>query len=180
MFTGRCGTSLDHGVVAVGYGTEDGGQDYWLVRNSWGAGWGEAGYIRMARNVGARAGKCGIAMEASYPVKTGPNPSPSPPPPAAVPCDRYSSCPAGSTCCCTYGVRSTCLAWGCCPAEGATCCRDRATCCPADHPVCNAKARTCARSRSSQETVEALLRFPAKRHRGSLIADELLDSVFSI
>ena len=179
MFTGRCGTSLDHGVVAVGYGTED-GQDYWLVRNSWGAGWGEAGYIRMARNVSARAGKCGIAMEASYPVKTGPNPGPSPPPPPAVPCDRHSACPAGSTCCCTYGVRSTCLAWGCCPAEGATCCRDRATCCPADHPVCNAKARTCARSRSSQETVEALLRFPAKRHRGSLIADELLDSVFSI
>ena len=180
MFTGRCGTSLDHGVVAVGYGTEDGGQDYWLVRNSWGAGWGETGYIRMARNVSARAGKCGIAMEASYPVKTGPNPGPSPPPPPAVPCDRHSACPAGSTCCCTYGVRSTCLAWGCCPAEGATCCRDRATCCPADHPVCNAKARTCARSRSSQETVEALLRFPAKRHRGSLIADELLDSVFSI
>ncbi|KAG2552792.1 hypothetical protein PVAP13_9KG484800 [Panicum virgatum] len=76
VFTGRCGTSLDHGVVAVGSGTEDGGQDYWLVRNSWGAGWGEAGYIRMARNVSARAGKCGIAMEASYPVKTGPTARP--------------------------------------------------------------------------------------------------------
>ena len=168
-------------MVAVGYGTED-GQDYWLVRNSWGAGWGEAGYIRMARNVSARAGKCGIAMEASYPVKTGPNPGLSPAaPPPPVPCDRYCSCPAGSTCCCTYGVRGMCLAWGCCPAEGATCCKDRATCCPADHPVCNAKARTCARSRSSQDTVEALLRFPAKRQRGSLIAEELvIDSVFSV
>ncbi|CAL5070668.1 unnamed protein product [Urochloa decumbens] len=180
VFTGRCGTSLDHGVVAVGYGTED-GQDYWLVRNSWGADWGEAGYIRMARNVTARAGKCGIAMEASYPVKAGPNPGPSPPSPApSVACDRYSTCPAGSTCCCTYGVRNMCLAWGCCPAAGATCCKDRATCCPADHPVCNARTRTCAKSRNSPDTVEALLRFPAKRQRAALIAEEIVDSVFSI
>ncbi|CAN6269755.1 unnamed protein product [Urochloa humidicola] len=182
VFTGRCGTALDHGVVAVGYGTED-GQDYWLVRNSWGADWGEAGYIRMARNVSARAGKCGIAMEASYPVKAGPNPGPSPPSPAPAPpvaCDRYSSCPAGSTCCCTYGVRNMCLAWGCCPAEGATCCKDRTTCCPADHPVCNARTRTCAKSRNSPDIVEALLRFPAKRQRASLIAEEIVDSVFSI
>ncbi|RCV15130.1 hypothetical protein SETIT_3G033000v2 [Setaria italica] len=170
VFTGRCGTSLDHGVVAVGYGTED-GQDYWLVRNSWGADWGEAGYIRMARNVIARAGKCGIAMEASYPVKAGPNPGPSPAPPSPSPaspvvCDRHSTCPAGSTCCCTYGVGGMC--------------KDRATCCPASHPVCNAKARTCAKSRNSPDTVEVLLRFPAKRQRGSLIAEELVDSVFSI
>ncbi|CAL5014244.1 unnamed protein product [Urochloa decumbens] len=178
VFTGRCGTALDHGVVAVGYGTED-GQDYWLVRNSWGADWGEAGYIRMARNVSARTGKCGVAMEASYPVKAGPNPSPSPPAPS-VACDRYSSCPAGSTCCCTYGVRNMCLAWGCCPAKGATCCKDRATCCPPDHPVCNARTRTCAKSRNSPDTVEALLRFPAKRQRAALIAEEIVDSVFSI
>ncbi|CAO2044167.1 unnamed protein product [Urochloa humidicola] len=120
-------------------------------------------------------------MEASYPVKAGPNPGPSPPSPApAVACDRYSSCPAGSTCCCTYGVRNMCLAWGCCPAKGATCCKDRATCCPADHPVCNANTRTCAKSRNSPDIVEALLRFPAKRQRASLIAEEIVDSVFSI
>ncbi|MED6134010.1 hypothetical protein PIB30_033534 [Stylosanthes scabra] len=73
VFTGRCGTSLDHGVVVVGYGTEH-GLDYWLVRNSWGKNWGEGGYFKVQRNVrGTNTGKCGIAMEASYPVKKGAN-----------------------------------------------------------------------------------------------------------
>ncbi|KAG6666187.1 hypothetical protein CIPAW_01G014000 [Carya illinoinensis] len=72
VFTGECGSELDHAVVAVGYGTEN-GADYWLVRNSWGANWGEDGYIKIERNaVGTFTGKCGIAMEASYPIKTTP------------------------------------------------------------------------------------------------------------
>ncbi|KAI8032747.1 Cysteine proteinase RD21A [Camellia lanceoleosa] len=66
-----CGTAMDHPVAVVGYGTEN-GLDYWMVRNSWGTGWGENGYVRMERNVAdAHTGKCGIAMEASYPVKNG-------------------------------------------------------------------------------------------------------------
>jgi C1A family cysteine protease len=40
---------LDHVVVLVGYGEEN-GQKYWLVRNSWSAGWGEHGYIRLYRS----------------------------------------------------------------------------------------------------------------------------------
>ena len=45
-----CGTSINHAVILVGYGTDLATQkDYWLVRNSWGASWGEAGYIRLAR-----------------------------------------------------------------------------------------------------------------------------------
>ncbi|CAL8134903.1 unnamed protein product [Prunus armeniaca] len=68
IFTGQCGKNLNHGVTAVGYG-EDSGKKYWIVKNSWGPDWGESGYIRMTRDSVDKKGTCGIAMQASYPVK---------------------------------------------------------------------------------------------------------------
>ena len=69
VYTGECGTELDHGVAVVGYGATNDGTKYWIVKNSWGTDWGERGYIRMVRDINAAEGICGIAMEASYPVK---------------------------------------------------------------------------------------------------------------
>ena len=68
VFSERCGTELNHGVTVVGYGAKD-GEKYWLVKNSWGTDWGESGYVKIHRGSGEGRGTCGIAMEASYPVK---------------------------------------------------------------------------------------------------------------
>ncbi|XP_043687547.1 senescence-specific cysteine protease SAG39-like [Telopea speciosissima] len=68
VFTGECGTDLDHGVTLVGYGKTQKGTKYWLVKNSWGTDWGEDGYVKIKRNVRAKEGLCGIAMDASYPI----------------------------------------------------------------------------------------------------------------
>ena len=63
-----CYTSLDHGVLAVGYGTEN-GQDYWLVKNSWSDTWGMGGYVKIARSSSTNdPGICGIAMDPSFPT----------------------------------------------------------------------------------------------------------------
>jgi C1A family cysteine protease len=61
----ECGTKLDHVVNVVGYGNEN-GQDYWIVRNSFGTQWGEQGYIRFAMQEGQ--GVCGINMKGTFPM----------------------------------------------------------------------------------------------------------------
>jgi len=61
----KCGTTLDHAVLAVGYGTEN-GQEYWVVKNSWNTTWGDQGYIRMAIQAGN--GVCGVQMEPEFPT----------------------------------------------------------------------------------------------------------------
>ena len=63
----QCGTNLDHGVLIVGYG-EDNGKMFWTVKNSWGDGWGDEGYIKLARTESENdPGICGVAMQPSLP-----------------------------------------------------------------------------------------------------------------
>lgn len=74
VFSNRfCGTGLNHGVTAVGYGTDSAlKKDFWIVRNSWGGSWGETGYIRMDREIQPKTGICGICMASSYPQVSAP------------------------------------------------------------------------------------------------------------
>jgi C1A family cysteine protease len=69
VYTGSCGDTLDHAVLAVGYGTLN-GEKYYKVKNSWGTTWGDNGYILLGRDSSYNNGngQCGILLQASYPV----------------------------------------------------------------------------------------------------------------
>ncbi|KAK8515456.1 hypothetical protein V6N13_139565 [Hibiscus sabdariffa] len=61
-----CGSTsqdVNHAVLAVGYGVEN-GVPYWLIKNSWGANWGDNGYFKMEMG----KNMCGVSTCASYPV----------------------------------------------------------------------------------------------------------------
>lgn len=62
VITSGCGDQLDHGVLAVGFGTTDDGQDYFIIKNSWGPNWGDKGFVKIAPD------QCGVTMSPSYPV----------------------------------------------------------------------------------------------------------------
>ena len=63
-----CTNELDHGVLLIGYGEEE-GKKYWLLKNSWGETWGEKGYFRLERTDSEYTnGTCGIALQPSFPV----------------------------------------------------------------------------------------------------------------
>jgi len=64
LSSSKCGTNLDHAVLVVGNGTED-GQDYWLVKNSWNTTWGDQGYIKLAKD--SSSGTCGVQLDPQLP-----------------------------------------------------------------------------------------------------------------
>lgn len=67
MDSSSCGTNVNHAVTLVGYGSEN-GKDYWIVKNSWGASWGENGFIRIRRDMTSGPGICGMYKLSSYPT----------------------------------------------------------------------------------------------------------------
>ncbi|BDA42488.1 KDEL-tailed cysteine endopeptidase CEP2 [Coccomyxa sp. Obi] len=107
---GSC-TGLNHGVLAAGYDVDESGKPYWLVKNSWGATWGMQGYFKLEKDSSMKEGAAGIAMAASYPIKTSPNPKHVP---EVCGYFGWSECEYGSKCSCTFDLLGIfCLQWGC-------------------------------------------------------------------
>jgi len=122
VFAGCTSSDTDHAVAVVGYGTSDKGEDYWLIKNSWGSDWGEGGYIRLKRGVGM----CGVGKAiatVSCEKVDGPTSAPLT---TATPCvDKYSNCPdLAKTNCKAYGEhcqKSCGLCAGMTPHSSNTC-----------------------------------------------------------
>uniref|UniRef100_A0A5B6ZEN8 Putative low-temperature-induced cysteine proteinase-like n=1 Tax=Davidia involucrata TaxID=16924 RepID=A0A5B6ZEN8_DAVIN len=180
IYDGSCSgdpDDIDHAVLIVGYSSE-GDEDYWIVKNSWGADWGMEGYIYIRRNTNATYGVCAINAMASYPTKESSSPSPypspsvppppppppSPPPPSPSPsqCGDFSYCPTDETCCCLFEFYDYCLIYGCCEYENAVCCTDSEYCCPHDYPICDIEEGLCLKSFGDYLGVAAKKRKMAK------------------
>ncbi|XP_059438997.1 low-temperature-induced cysteine proteinase-like [Corylus avellana] len=191
IYDGDCSgdpDEIDHAVLIVGYGSED-GEDYWIVKNSWGTEWGMEGYIYIRRNTNLTYGVCAINAMASYPTKESsspsPYPSPTPPPPPPTPvtppppptpvtppppppspspseCGDFSYCPSDETCCCIYEFYGFCLIYGCCPYENAVCCTGTEYCCPGNYPICDIEEGLCLKNSGDYLGVSARKKTMAK------------------
>jgi C1A family cysteine protease len=153
-----CCDELNHGVLVVGYGTDQKtNTDFWLVKNSWGGSWGESGYFKLKVGVG-KGGLCGIASTASYPIKEHDNPR------VPLMCDSFgwSECAAGSTCSCNWPFffNLFCIRHDCCPMRHGVGCADNQHCCPHDAPVCDTDKGVCV-SEDGKKTVPWTTKVPA-------------------
>uniref|UniRef100_A0ACD5UWW2 Uncharacterized protein n=1 Tax=Avena sativa TaxID=4498 RepID=A0ACD5UWW2_AVESA len=68
IYKGPCTTMQNHAVVLVRYGVSDNGDKYWILKNSWGEGWGQKGFFFMRREADGPEGLCGVAGWGTYPV----------------------------------------------------------------------------------------------------------------
>lgn len=72
VLTKKCGSTTppkpDHAVLITGYGTDPDGGDYWTIKNSWGAVWGESGSLRIQRGGTDKYGLCGVLTNPVFPV----------------------------------------------------------------------------------------------------------------
>lgn len=122
-----CCDELNHGVLLIGYGATsssvpsvvtDDASGYYIIKNSWGEGWGEKGFFRLKiggkQGANSKHGLCGIASAASFPIKTTPNH------PVPEICDMFAfqECPVGSTCSCSISILGFCLWHDCVDAAG--------------------------------------------------------------
>jgi len=69
----NCEDPQDHAMPVVGYGTDDAGEQFWLLKNSWGATWGEEGFLKLPRGMPGN-GSLGLAANPGFPVKISANP----------------------------------------------------------------------------------------------------------
>ncbi|KAJ3694273.1 hypothetical protein LUZ60_009753 [Juncus effusus] len=68
IFSGDCGEAFDHYFTLIGYGQDENGVKYWIAKNSWGATWGDEGYVYLAKDVSSKGGTCGLATSPMFPV----------------------------------------------------------------------------------------------------------------
>jgi len=136
-------TKTDHAVTVVGYGRER-GTDYWIIKNSWGEGWGENGFIRLKRGVGM----CGIGQNVAV-IKCAKSSGPTDRPlTTKKPClDKYSNCATlAKSSCWQDKIKNSCAkSCGMCP--GMT---------PARSSYCYDKWSNCAsmKNRCSQTNIK--------------------------